>query len=137
MVDLRSLPILVVDDYQAMRRLIRTLLLQIGLSNIDFAEDGAAALTKLRDRSYGLIISDMKMEPMSGLELLREVREDDRTRSIPFIMITAAVDMDEVLAAKKAGVSDYIVKPFTTDTLRKKLAGVLRIPDGSPWLAAE
>jgi two-component system, chemotaxis family, chemotaxis protein CheY len=126
--DLRSLPILVVDDYQSMRRLIRTLLIQIGFSNIDFAADGATALTKLRDRSYKLIISDLKMEPMSGLGLLDEVRHDDRLRSIPFIMVTAAADAGEVVAAKKAGVSDYIVKPFTTEVLRRKITDVLELP---------
>jgi two-component system, chemotaxis family, chemotaxis protein CheY len=135
--DLRSMPILVVDDYQAMRRLLRTLLIRIGFANIDFAADGASALAKLRDHSHGLVISDMKMEPMSGLGLLREVRQDKRLRTVPFIMVTAAADVEEVVAAKKAGVSGYIIKPFTAETLRKKLVEVLHIPDGTASLAAE
>jgi two-component system chemotaxis response regulator CheY len=136
MVDLKDLPILVVDDYAAMRRIIRALLVQIGFANIEFAENGASALAKLRERPYALIISDSKMMPMSGLGLLRDVRRDERLKSIPFIMVTGAVDADGFAAAKKAGVSDYIVKPFTAETLRKKLAGVLNIPDGTS-IAAE
>ena len=136
MVDLASLPILVVDDYQAMRQLFRTVLTLIGLTNVAFAIDGASALAKLRDQPYRLIISDLNMEPMSGLQLLREVRADLRLRSIPFIMVTAERDLDDVAAAKEAGVSDYIVKPFTTDVLRRKLAGVLDLRKGPCWLDA-
>jgi len=135
-VDLASLPILVVDDYQAMRQLFRTVLTLIGLTNVAFATDGASALAKLRDQPYRLIISDLNMEPMSGLQLLREVRADLRLRSIPFIMVTAERDLDDVAAAKEAGVSDYIVKPFTTDVLRRKLAGVLDLRKGPCWLDA-
>lgn len=135
--DLASLPILVVDDYQAMRRLLRTLLLQIGFTDITFAADGADALGKLRDQRFRLIISDLKMEPMSGLDLLREVRSDGLLQSIPFIMVTAAGDTSAVVAAKDAGVNDYIVKPFTTEVLRRKLAGVLNLPGGPSWLAAD
>jgi two-component system, chemotaxis family, chemotaxis protein CheY len=131
MVDLKGLPILVVDDYAAMGRIISALLVKIGFANIEFAPDGASALAKLRDHPYGLIISDEKMEPMSGLGLLHEVRRDERLKSIPFIMVTGAIDADGFAAAKKTGVSDYIVKPFTAETLRKKLAGVLNIPDGT------
>ena len=125
MIDLASLPVLVVDDYLSMRRLLRTLLSQIGLTNVTYAADGAAALAQLRDHSFQLIISDLKMEPMSGLDLLRWVRMDRRLSTIPFIMVTAATDTDQVVAAKKAGVTDYIVKPFTVDILRRKLASVL------------
>ncbi len=125
MVDFQGLPIIVVDDYQSMQRLIRTLLLQIGFNNIDLATDGATALSKLRDRRYAVIISDMKMAPMSGLDLLREVRSDEHLKTIPFIMVTAAVDVNEVVAAKESGVTDYIIKPFTTETLKRKLTNVL------------
>jgi two-component system, chemotaxis family, chemotaxis protein CheY len=123
--NLRNMPILVVDDYRSIQRLIRTLLQQIGFSVIDFADSGAAALSKLRDRSYGLVLSDMNMEPMSGLELLGEVRRDGHLKNIPFIIVTGAGDVDKVLAAKEAGVTDYIVKPFTTDVLQRKMASVL------------
>lgn len=138
MIDRASMPVLVVDDYQAMRRMIRTVLIQIGFANIDFAADGATALAKLRGQSYSLIISDLKMEPMSGLGLLREVRLDERLRNVPFIMVTAASDVEKVVAARDAGVSDYIVKPFTMDVLSKKIAGLLGLPSGGPSrLAAE
>ena len=125
MIDLASLPVLVVDDYLSMRRLLRTLLSQIGLTNVTYAADGASALAQLRDHSFRLIISDLKMEPMSGLDLLRWVRIDGRLKTVPFIMITAETDTDQVIAAKKAGVNDYIVKPFTVDILRRKLVSVL------------
>jgi two-component system chemotaxis response regulator CheY len=115
----------------------RALLIRIGFANVDFAEDGATALAKLRDHHYGLVISDMRMEPMSGLGLLREVRQDNRLRTLPFIMVTAAAAVEEVVAAKKAGVSGYIAKPFTAETLRKKLVDVLHIPDGTALSAAE
>ena len=108
-----------------MRRLIRTMLIQIGFANIDFAADGASALAKLRACSSGLIISDLKMQPMSGLGLLREVRLDERLRNVPFIMVTAASDVEKVVAARDAGVSDYIVKPFSTEVLRKKIEDLL------------
>jgi two-component system chemotaxis response regulator CheY len=135
--DLKGLSILVVDDYQAMRRLVRKLLIQIGFSNIELVADGATALAKLHERSYSVIISDLKMEPMSGLGLLRVVRREERLRAIPFIVVTAANDRDDVIAAKKAGANDYIVKPFSVNVLRRKLAGVLNVPGAPPWLAAE
>jgi two-component system, chemotaxis family, chemotaxis protein CheY len=131
MVDLKDSPILVVDDYAAMGRIVRALLVKIGFANIEFAPDGASAWEKLRDHPYGLIISDAKMEPMTGIELLHEVRRDDRLKSIPLIMVTGAVDADGLAAAKKTGVSDYIVKPCTAETLREKLAGVRTPPDGT------
>jgi two-component system, chemotaxis family, chemotaxis protein CheY len=121
----RNMPILVVDDYRSIQRLIRTLLMQIGFNAIDFADSGAAALSKLRDRHYALVVSDMNMVPMSGLDLLREVRRDEHLKDIPFIMVTGAVDLDKVVAAKEAGVTDYIVKPFATEVLQRKLASVL------------
>ena len=137
MIDLANLPVLVVDDYLSMRRLLRTLLSQIGLTNVTYAADGASALAQLRDHSFRLIISDLKMEPMSGLDLLRWVRMDGRLKTVPFIMITAETDTDQVIAAKKAGVNDYIVKPFTVDVLRRKLASVLGLNSHSASLAVE
>ena len=121
----RSLPILIVDDYKTMLRIIRNLLHQLEFTNIDDASDGSAALQRLRERPYGLVISDWNMQPMTGLELLREVRADPRLWSTPFIMITAESKTENVLAAKEAGVSNYIVKPFNAETLRAKIASVL------------
>jgi two-component system chemotaxis response regulator CheY len=120
-----NMPILVVDDYATMIRIIRNLLTQLGFSNIDDASDGAAALLKLREKHFGLVISDWNMEPMTGFELLREVRADDKLKTTPFIMVTAESKTENVIAAKKAGVSNYIVKPFNAQTLKMKIAAVL------------
>ncbi len=120
-----ALSVLVVDDYKTMRTIIRNLLTQIGFSNLAEAEDGATALTKLREGSFGLIISDWNMTPMSGLELLKQVRAEARLKALPFIMVTAESKPENVAAAKSAGVSNYIVKPFTAETLSKKLEAVL------------
>jgi two-component system, chemotaxis family, chemotaxis protein CheY len=121
----RTLPILIVDDYRTMLRIIRNLLQQLRFSNIDEATDGGAALTRLREKRYGLVISDWNMQPVTGLELLREVRADPQLADTPFIMITAESKTENVIAARDAGVSNYIVKPFNAETLRAKIASVL------------
>jgi two-component system, chemotaxis family, chemotaxis protein CheY len=121
----RALPILIVDDYRTMLRIIRNLLQQLRFSNIDEATDGGAALTRLREKRYGLVISDWNMQPVTGLELLREVRADPQLADTPFIMITAESKTENVIAARDAGVSNYIVKPFNAETLRAKIASVL------------
>lgn len=120
-----NLQVLVVDDYATMRRIIRNLLTQIGFSRIDEATDGADALTKLRAGTFGLVISDWNMEPMTGLQLLKEVRADVRLKDMPFIMVTAESKTENVVAAKQAGVNNYIVKPFNADTLKKKIEAVI------------
>mgnify|MGYP000754805667 FL=1 len=120
-----SMSILIVDDYKTMLRIIRNLLKQLGFHNVDEATDGAEALNKLRGKSYDLIISDWNMEPMTGYELLKEVRSDDMLKKLPFIMVTAESKTDNVIAAKKAGVNNYIVKPFNAATLKSKLSSVL------------
>ena len=120
-----SLSILIVDDYKTMLRIIRNLLKQLGFHNVDEATDGAEALNKLRGKSYDLVISDWNMEPMTGYELLKEVRSDDMLKTLPFIMVTAESKTDNVIAAKKAGVNNYIVKPFNAATLKSKLTSVL------------
>ena len=107
-----GMPILVVDDYQTMVRIIRNLLKQLGFEEVDDASDGTAALARLKNRKYGLVISDWNMEPMTGYELLRHVRADEALRTTPFIMVTAESKTENVIAAKKAGVNNYIVKPF-------------------------
>lgn len=118
-------PVLVVDDYQTMIRIIRNLLKQLGFENVDEAADGAEALGKMRMKKYGLVISDWNMEPMTGYELLREVRADELLKPTPFIMVTAESKTENVIAAKKAGVNNYIVKPFNAMTLKSKMASVL------------
>ena len=117
--------VLVVDDYNTMRRILRNLLSQIGFSNVEEAEDGSTGLRKLRERPFGLVISDWNMEPMTGLQLLQEVRADNKLKPLPFIMVTAESKTENVVAAKQAGVSNYIVKPFNAETLRDKIEKVL------------
>ena len=119
-----SMPVLVVDDYNTMIRIIRNLLKQLGFEDVDDASDGSAALGKMREKRYGLVISDWNMEPMTGYELLQEVRADRVLFAMPFIMITAESKTDNVIAAKKAGVNNYIVKPFNAATLKGKIEAV-------------
>lgn len=115
-------PVLIVDDYKTMLRIVRNLLNQVGFTNIDEASDGTDALAKFSSKKYGLIISDWNMEPMSGFDLLKAVRQKDT--AIPFIMITAESKTENVVAAKAAGVTNYIVKPFNAATLKQKLVAV-------------
>jgi two-component system chemotaxis response regulator CheY len=120
-----SMPVLVVDDYQTMIRIIRNLLNQLGFKNIEEAKDGKQALEKLNGGKFGLVISDWNMEPMTGYELLQQVRASDKLKATPFIMVTAESKTENVIAAKKAGVNNYIVKPFNAETLKGKLKAVL------------
>ena len=119
-----TMPVLVVDDYNTMIRIIRNLLKQLGFEDVDDASDGSAALAKMRDKKYGLVISDWNMEPMTGYELLKEVRADPGLTKTPFIMVTAESKTENVIAAKKAGVNNYIVKPFNAQTLQSKIEAV-------------
>jgi len=121
----QNMGVLIVDDYKTMLRILRNLLRQLNFNNVDEATDGSMALQKLRQGNFGLIISDWNMEPMAGIQLLREVRSDDKLKHLPFIMITAESKSENVIAAKEAGVSNYIVKPFNAETLKTKMASVL------------
>ncbi len=121
-----AMPILVVDDYKTMIRIIRNLLKQLGFNNVEEAADGQEALQKMQGGSrFGLVISDWNMEPMTGYELLKQVRSDDKLKGTPFIMITAESKTENVIAAKRAGVNNYIVKPFNAATLKAKMASVI------------
>jgi two-component system chemotaxis response regulator CheY len=119
-----KMPVLVVDDYGTMVRIIRNLLRQLGFTDIDDASDGATALEKMSLRRYGLVISDWNMEPMTGFDLLRNVRANPQIEATPFIMVTAESKTENVIAAKKAGVNNYIVKPFNAQTLKNKIESV-------------
>ena len=121
----KAMNVLIVDDYKTMLRIIRNLLKQIEFNNVEEATDGADALSKLRTGNYGLVISDWNMAPMTGLQLLQEVRADARLKHMPFIMVTAESKTENVVAAKQAGVSNYIVKPFNAETLKGKIEMVL------------
>ena len=120
----KTMPILIVDDYKTMLRIVRGLLNQLGFNNIDEATDGSMAWDMVQKKPYGLIVSDWNMEPMSGFEFLKLVRGNQATRPIPFIMVTAESKPDNIIAAKQAGVSNYIVKPFNVITLKQKLEAV-------------
>jgi two-component system chemotaxis response regulator CheY len=121
----KNMSILIVDDYKTMLRILRNLLRQLEFHNIEEATDGSMALQKLRQKKFDFVISDWNMEPMTGIQLLREVRSDDTLKHLPFIMITAESKSENVIAAKQAGVSNYIVKPFNSETLKTKMASVL------------
>ncbi|MDP1724665.1 MAG: response regulator [Alphaproteobacteria bacterium] len=119
-----EMPILVVDDYKTMVRIIGNLLKQLGFYNIDEATDGNTALLKLQKKKYDLVISDWNMQPVSGLDLLRNMRGTDGLKKTPFIMVTAESKTENVVTAKEAGVDNYIVKPFTASTLKSKMTSI-------------
>ncbi len=121
-----GMKVLIVDDYATMLRIIRNLLNQIGFKDVDEAADGTQALEKFKSANYGLVISDWNMEPMSGYELLKEIRGGAHNKDVPFIMITAESKTENVIKAKQAGVSNYIVKPFNAETLKGKIESVLQ-----------
>ncbi len=121
----KNMPILIVDDYRTMLRIIGGLLRQIGFLNVDEAPDGETAYGMFRNKHYGMVISDWNMEPMSGLKLLETIRAGDLNKDVPFIMVTSESKTENVMAARQAGVSNYIVKPFNAETLKAKMAAVL------------
>ena len=119
-----SIKVLVVDDFATMRRIVKGVLKQLGFNSIVEAEDGTSALDTLKKEKVGLIVSDWNMPKMTGLDLLKAVRGDDGLKEIPFIMVTAEGQKENVVEAVKAGVSNYIVKPFTPETFNEKLEKV-------------
>lgn len=121
----RELPILIVDDYRTMLKIVRGLLQQLGFRDIDEATDGQSAYSMICSRQYGLVISDWNMQPMTGLDLLKRVRAEPKTAKLPFIMVTAEAKAENVVAARQAGVNNYIIKPFTQAVLRQKMSAVL------------
>ncbi len=120
-----DMPVLVVDDYKTMTRILQNLLKSIGFTNLHEAACGAEALKMIKETKFGLVISDWYMEPMSGIELLGAMRADETLKSTPFIMVTAESKTENVISAKRAGVDNYIVKPFNAQTLKQKIATVL------------
>lgn len=121
----RSMNVLVIDDYKTMVRIVRNLLEQLGFRNVDEAADGVTALEMIRAKSYGLVLSDWNMQPMTGFDLLKAVRAEERTKTLPFVMVTAEAKTENVVAARQAGVNNYIIKPFTLAVLKQKLSSVL------------
>jgi len=121
----KNFPILVVDGQMTMLRIERNLLMQIGLINVDLVQDGSAAIRRAKHKTYRLIISNWDMSPMTGLELLRLVRADKRLKATPFIMVTTESNTQTLVLAKQAGISNHIIKPFNSDTLKEKITAVL------------
>jgi two-component system, chemotaxis family, chemotaxis protein CheY len=121
---LKDMRVFIVDDYNTMLRILRNLLRQLDINNVDEATNGDTAYQMLQRTPPDLIISDWNMAPVTGLDLLKKVRADAKLKHIPFIMVTAESKTENVIAAKQAGVSNYIVKPFNAETLRAKIASV-------------
>ena len=121
----KSMNVLVIDDYKTMVRIVRNLMEQLGFKNVDEAGDGKTALEMMQNKRYGLVLSDWNMQPMTGLELLQQVRADAATKAVPFVMVTAEAKAENVVAARQAGVNNYVIKPFTLAVLKQKLSSVL------------
>lgn len=116
-----DIKIIIVDDFATMRRIVKNILKQIGFNNIEEADDGATALPLIKTQNFDLIVSDWNMPQMSGLELLKAVRADDQLKDTPFLMVTAEAQKENIIEAVKAKVSNYIIKPFTAETLAEKI----------------
>lgn len=116
-----NMKFLVVDDFSTMRRIVRNLLKELGFTNVDEAEDGIAALAKLRSSSFDFVVSDWNMPNMTGLDLLKEIRSDANLKHLPVLMVTAEAKKENIVSAAQAGASGYVVKPFTAATLEEKL----------------
>jgi len=116
-----NMRVLIVDDFATMRRILKNILKQIGFKNISEAENGKAALKELKSEKFDLVLCDWNMPEMPGIELLNQVRSDEQLKGIPFVMVTAEAKKENILEAVKAGVSSYIVKPFTAETVSEKL----------------
>lgn len=121
----KNLRILVVDDFPTMRRIVRNLLKELGFTNVEEAEDGQQALEFLNQGSFELVISDWNMPNLDGLEMLRRVRANPATATLPVLMVTAEAKKENIIAAAQAGASGYVVKPFTAAVLEEKLGKVL------------
>lgn len=120
----KNIKFLVVDDFPTMRRIVRTLLKELGYGNVDEAEDGADALAKLRSDSYEFVVSDWNMPNLDGLEMLKQIRADDSLKHLPVLMVTAEAKKENIIAAAQAGANGYVVKPFTAATLEEKLSKI-------------
>ena len=119
-----NMKVMIVDDFATMRRILRNILKQIGFKNIIEADDGKHALKELKKEKVDLIMCDWNMPEMPGIELLKNVRSDDELKKIPFVMVTAEAQKDNILEAVKSGVSNYVVKPFTAETITEKLSKI-------------
>ncbi|CAI4033017.1 MAG TPA: chemotaxis response regulator CheY [Nitrospiraceae bacterium] len=121
-----NMKILVVDDMSTMRRITKNFLKQLGFNNVEEAENGQDGLAKLRAESYGFVVSDWNMPVMTGIEMLRAIRADEKLKTLPVLMVTAEAQKDNIVEAAQAGVSNYIVKPFTAETLQDKMNKIFK-----------
>ncbi len=121
-----NMKILVVDDMVTMRRIVKNILKQLGFSNVEEAENGQDALQKLRGDAYGFVVSDWNMPVMTGIDMLRAIRGDEKLKAIPVLMVTAEAQQSNLVEAVQAGVSNYIVKPFTAETMQEKLGTIFK-----------
>ncbi|HJT18911.1 MAG TPA: chemotaxis response regulator CheY [Nitrospira sp.] len=119
-----NMKILVVDDMSTMRRIVKNILKQLGFANLEEAENGEEALQKLRSDSYGFVVSDWNMPVMPGIAMLKAIRADDKLKHIPVLMVTAEAQKENLIEAIQAGVSNYIVKPFTAETMQEKIGKI-------------
>ena len=121
-----NMRILIVDDFATMRKMLRNILKQLGFTNVEEADNGLSALEKLRSENFNFVIADLNMPNVSGLELLKVMKDDEKMKNIPVLMVTAVGDKDSILEAAVAGVSDYVVKPFTAETLKGKIDNLFK-----------
>lgn len=121
-----NMKILVVDDMSTMRRIVKNILKQLGFNNLEEAENGQEALTKLKADTYGFVVSDWNMPVMMGIDMLRAIRADERLKAIPVLMVTAEAQKENLMEAVKAGVSNYVVKPFTAETMQEKINKIFK-----------
>lgn len=121
-----NMKILVVDDMVTMRRIVKNILKQLGFANVEEAENGQEALQKLRADTYGFVVSDWNMPVMTGIDMLRAIRADEKLKATPVLMVTAEAQQSNLIEAVQAGVSNYIVKPFTAETMQEKLGKIFK-----------
>ena len=121
-----SMKVLVVDDMVTMRRIVKNILKQLGFGNVDEAENGQEALQKLRAGTFGFVVSDWNMPVMTGIDMLRAIRADEKLKTIPVLMVTAEAQQSNLIEAVQAGVSNYIVKPFTAETMQEKITKIFK-----------
>ncbi len=121
-----NMKVLVVDDMVTMRRIVKNILKQLGFGNVDEAENGQEALQKLRADTFGFVVSDWNMPVMTGIDMLRAIRADEKLKALPVLMVTAEAQQSNLIEAVQAGVSNYIVKPFTAETMQEKIAKIFK-----------
>ncbi|MCS6319578.1 MAG: chemotaxis response regulator CheY [Nitrospira sp.] len=121
-----NMKILVVDDMSTMRRIVKNILKQLGFNNLEEAENGQEALTKLKADTYGFVVSDWNMPVMMGIDMLRAIRADEKLKKIPVLMVTAEAQKENLMEAVQAGVSNYVVKPFTAETMQEKISKIFK-----------